>query len=118
MTWLRRLPASVCARIEETVCVALQVAPPSVETNAMIEVKFPLSMATTTVPFGWMTGSAASPVASLAGCFAALHVSPPSGRGAHLDDVAVAVVVPFGVAATVERAGGRVVTGHPILVQV
>ena len=72
--------SSMCARIEETVRVAVQLAPPSVDTNAMIDVKFALSIATTTVPFGWTTGSAASPVAPFAVPVASLQVRPPSAE--------------------------------------
>src|SRR5207249_11188482 len=40
------------------------------------------------------------------------------GGGAHLDAVAVTVVVELGVAVAVVRAGGRVVASGPVLVQV
>jgi hypothetical protein len=43
---------------------------------------------------------------------------PPVGRGAHLDPVAVPVVIPFDVAVAVEGAGRGVVADDPVLVEV
>src|SRR5262249_48268684 len=40
------------------------------------------------------------------------------GRGAHLQEIAGAVIVPLGVAVAVERAGHGVVADDPVLVQV
>src|SRR5881397_3774840 len=63
---LRRLPATVCLKIESTVTVLLQLVPPLVDLKARMEVSLALASGTMTVPLGCTTGWPPMPVALLA----------------------------------------------------
>src|SRR5579864_2422376 len=78
---LRMLAFSIYWLSDETIMVALQLAPPSVERNeemlAVVDVGSPI-MGTMTVPSGCATGWPPMPLASLAVCFATPQLNPPS----------------------------------------
>ena len=115
---VRRPPATVCLLTALMVTGVVQVEPPLVERNARIDVSVALAIGTITVPLGCDDRLTADAGGVAAGVLGRAPGQAAVGGGTHLDAVAVAVVVPLGVAVAVERAGRRVVAGDPVLVEV
>src|SRR5207344_2829369 len=73
---VRKLPATVCALIEDTSTLARQLTPPSIERNERIWLLL-LRYGMITVPLGRTTGWPPSPVDPLLLPIAVLQVNPP-----------------------------------------